>query len=114
MPKLSSSKIQESPQKFIPLEREGELKLLKNDGTAFSQTKQYLDPLIIQSLNRFELSEKRVNNLHEQLLCDVPRAAKTFMNSKKSMDDSFKFCTYFTWYIGERINKIPDLTRKRQ
>ncbi len=102
------------PQKlFHPRERAGELDLLLNDDIQFSRTKQYLDDLVTDALNRFDLREDQFTELRQQLLNDVPIAAERFLGSEKSMNATYRFSTYFTWYIAERVNGIEGLQRRQ-
>lgn len=96
---------------FSPREREEELDILLSDDEQFNKTKQYLDSLILDVLSRFNLSDEKVAQLHQQLLDDVPVAARRFLDSEQSMSATYKFCTYFTWYIAERVNRIEGLQR---
>jgi hypothetical protein len=97
---------------FTPLEREQELLILLNDDDSFTNTKHYLDALILQALSHFKFTREQHDTLHHQLVNDVPLAASRFLNNERNIDADFKFCTYFTWYISERINKIEGLQRR--
>ncbi|MDQ3808069.1 MAG: hypothetical protein M3298_07880 [Thermoproteota archaeon] len=111
---LSRHKYNTYPRKlFHPQDRAEELDLLINDDDEFAKTKQYLGNLIADALNRFDLHTDQLTELHQQLLDDVPVAAKRFLGSEKSMNASYKFSTYFTWYIAERVNRIDDLKRRQ-
>jgi hypothetical protein len=90
---------------FSPLGRAEEIDILLNDDDEFNATKLYLDSLIMDALSRFQLSDEQLTQLHRQLLDDIPIAARRFLGSEKSMSADYQFCTYFTWYIAERVNK---------
>lgn len=97
---------------FRPKSREDELSILLNDDPDFRNTKNYLDALILAALNRFEFSLKKRNQLRKELLQEVPVAAERFLSGDQNQRD-FKFSTYFTWYIAQKINKQPNLKRKK-
>ena len=80
--------------------------IVLNDDVDFSKTKEYLDPLILVALNKFKskLSKEKSETLHNQLLNDIPIAAKRFIANKDKENREFKFSTYFSWYIAQRIN----------
>lgn len=96
---------------FTPLDQEEELTILLNDDDDFTNTKRYLNALILQALDRFELDEEQHKILHWQLINDVPLAATRFLERNKLKNANYRFCTYFGHYIGERINRIEGLQR---
>jgi hypothetical protein len=100
-------------KKFIPQNIDQEQKLVLNDDEFFTQTKNYLKPLILSSIDLFDLSENAANELFWKTMNDIPIAAKRFLGRNKTKKD-YKFSTYFSWYIKERINKIKPLKRKKR
>lgn len=91
--------------------RQQENELIKNDDPFFIKTKIYLKPLIISALNHFDLTKDLRNKLLEQIVEDIPVAVKKYLKYKNN-EKKYKFCTYFTWYIAQRINAVKDLKRK--
>jgi hypothetical protein len=111
MPRLQHDYNIHSQKLFHPRERAEELSLLLDDDTRFTKTKQYLDNLIMDALDHFDLSTEQLIKLREELSNDIPVAAKRFLGSEKSMSATYKFSTYFTWYIADRVNRIEGLQR---
>jgi hypothetical protein len=89
---------------FKPLPRQEEIELLRNDTSTFAGAKKYLGPLIEQALQRFTLTPVKRSRLRRQLSLDIPIAAKRFLESPRSTAATYRFCTYFTWYIHRRID----------
>lgn len=84
--------------------RKQELALLKNDNTRFTATKRYLKPLIVHVLDQFELHPSTRRKLLRDLLSDVGRAGYLFLEFSRGKD--YRFSTYYTWYIGQRLNPV--------
>jgi DNA-directed RNA polymerase sigma subunit (sigma70/sigma32) len=112
MARSSSKPTIQRKKHFSSRIRAEELKILLNDNADFSETKQYLDSLIKDALERFQLSDEQLIQLHHELLEEVSVAARRFLSSKTSMNADYKFSTYFTWYIAERVNRIEGLKRR--
>jgi hypothetical protein len=113
---LKKDKIEAMESKFKPKTIKGEYKLIVDDDKEFfMQTKEYLKPLILSILSYFELRPEIKTKLFWECVNDVPFAAKKYLENKntKSKRD-YKFSTYFTWFISQRINKIKHLKRKRE
>jgi hypothetical protein len=96
---------------FQPLDLEKELHLLRTDGPEFRQTQAYVLPLIRTALARYTLSEEQEERLVDALMEDVPLAAARFLEVP-TRTDAYSFATYFTWYVGQRINALPDKQRR--
>lgn len=93
--------------KFQSKAAQEEYSLISGDDDNFTQTKRYLEPLISQTINHYQLPTEVCHKLNRDLLfIDIPIAAKRFIANKEKNED-FKFSTYFTWYIAQRIN--PEL-----
>ena len=73
------------------------------DGPEFTNTIEYIDPLIREVLKRFALTPAQYHELHTGLLMDVPMAANRYLHNKRDITGAYPFSTYFTWYISERI-----------
>ncbi len=97
--------------KFIPKSAKEEQRILLNDNEFFAQTKKYLKPLILSSINLFDLSEDVATELFWKITNDIPIAARRFLEHNEPQR-SYRFSTYFGWYIGQKINKIKKLKRK--
>ena len=93
-----------SSKRFQALPLEEELQLLRTDNQAFERTRQYLLPLIESALSNSELDQEQRPWLIEQLLSDVPLAARRFL-ANHNRTRSYRFATYFTWYIAERLRR---------
>ena len=78
--------------------------LLLHDTANFSRTQHYLEPLIDDALSKFEFTSAQQRSLRRELLADIAVAARRFLNSSKSTEADYKFCTYFSWYIAQRIS----------
>lgn len=84
---------------------EEEYDLIVGDDSNFTQTKRYLEPLISQALNRYQLSEEiRQKLIRDLIFIDIPIAVKRFLSNKENKNSNIKFSTYFTWYIAQRLN----------
>lgn len=95
-------------------ERQKQIRILLSDDESFSTTKEYLKPLILKSLSHFELTGAQHQSLLNQLLGDVRIAANRYLGTDRHIDADYKFSTYFTWYIAQRINKTQNLKRRRR
>jgi hypothetical protein len=98
---------------FVPLTKQEELALLRNDDEQFSKTASYLDGLIRSALDRFSFSTAVFRRIHKALLRDVAVAARRFLDNPKNINSSYRFSTYFTWYISERLKQesvVPPAT----
>ncbi|MBD3282616.1 MAG: hypothetical protein GF387_03375 [Candidatus Portnoybacteria bacterium] len=96
---------------FNPKTAEEEYALLNKDDQAFSKTKGYLKPLILKAINHFDLKEENKNELFWSIVNDIPVAAEKYLENK-SLEKDIKFSSYFTWYIGQKINSVDNLKRK--
>lgn len=91
--------------KFQPKTAQEEYGLISNDDDNFTQTKRYLEPLISQIINRYNLPKETYQKLNRDLIfIDIPIAIKRFLNNENNKKEGVKFSTYFTWYIAQRIN----------
>jgi len=92
-------------QQFRPRSPCDELALLQSDQPDFLATTEYLHPLITQGLNLFEMSPADYRRLENQLLLDVRIAAARFLGNTANHTAGYRFCTYFSWYIHQRIGE---------
>ncbi len=81
---------------------EEEWHMLDKDDLAFSNTKQYLEPLIDSALSHFVIANPEQEKLRQALLSDAQLAAGRFLRNQQRGESSFS--DYFTYYIAERIN----------
>ncbi len=86
-------------QQFNPLAQEEEIDILTNDTSDFSRTKAYLCPLIRTTLERLGMNALDYEEVSRQLLDDIPFAAEAYLSGTSC---TYKFSTYFTWFIHER------------
>ena len=85
---------------FKPLSPDQEREILIKDDETFSNTKQYLEPLILSALQRID-EEGRRNKAFQNLITQVPIAARRYLDNR--LDSDYRFSTYFTWYIHEEF-----------
>ncbi len=85
---------------FIPKLASEEFLLVTSDDSDYSQTKEYLLPLIRQALK--EHGGDSIEALEGLLLSDVPVAARRFI-ANHHQTPGYKFSTYFSWYISQRL-----------
>ena len=97
---------------FKALAKEQELALLQSDDADLTRTHRYLVPLIETALQKFEIDSDTHRTVTGQLFSDIPIAVERFFEHNRQ-EESYSFATYFTWYISERINKIPNLKRRK-
>ncbi|MEK7603645.1 MAG: hypothetical protein AAB461_00815 [Patescibacteria group bacterium] len=95
-----------TPQITHQSDAKEQLAVLQGDDVHFSKTKGFMDSSIIHALNLFEFSDDQYKKLHKELLDDIEIAAKRFLGNKINLEMTYKFSTYFGWYIGERINPL--------
>jgi hypothetical protein len=89
---------------FKALNREEEIALLRSDDQNFDRTRMYLAPLISSAARRLE-SVGDQKSLVQELDELIPVAAKRFLANPKNLEASYKFSTYFTWYIAEALKR---------
>jgi hypothetical protein len=87
----------------IPLGEE--LQLLLSDNPKFQNTVKYVDLLIEEVLDRFEMTSEQRNELHGRLTLDVTIAAVRYLHNKRDITGAYPFSTYFTWYITDRLER---------
>lgn len=93
--------------KFIPKSKMAEFKMLLADDDSYTQTKTYLAPRIELALNKFEFSDEAHKDLVNKLEQDIEIAAKRFLKNKKNWETlPYRFSTYFSWYIAQRVNPL--------
>lgn len=92
-----------SPTTFVPLSPEKELALLRVDSPDFGTAIQYIAPLIDSVLTKLKVPPKRAVEVRAALLTDVPVAARRYLDRVQSRKTSYRFSTYFTWYIKRRL-----------
>ena len=85
---------------FVPKTAPEEFLLVTSDDSDYSQTKAYLLPLIRQALK--EHGGDSIEAFEELLLSDVPVAARRFATNHQQ-SPGYKFSTYFSWYISQRL-----------
>jgi hypothetical protein len=90
---------------FESLSINEELALLNRDTPGFPHTQAYLEPLIESILDRCGLTGLQREKSRRLLLDDVVLAAGRFLSDPKNLSGEYKFSTYFTWYVGERLNR---------
>lgn len=93
-------------------DNKAERQMLKRINDSMRQLQKHLQPFFNDALNLFELPANKKRELRAALIKDVPIAATRFF-ANGGLKKSYSFATYFSWYIGERINKIPGLKRKK-
>ena len=89
--------------KFQPKTISEEWYIILSDDDNFSKIKEYLSPLILYALDKSRLDKEKCKILYNQLMNDIPIAAKRFIANKEK-NKEFKFSTYLGWYISQRIN----------
>lgn len=99
------------PKPFQPMNRQEELRLLRTDDRWFSHTTDYLEPLIAGALAHFVFSRRDYQALYEDLISSVPLAARRFLRNPKNLRASYKFSTYFSWYISQGIDRHFNIRR---
>lgn len=92
-----------SPTTFIPLSPEKEFALLRGDNRDFGAVIQYVTPLIDAVLSRLNVRPPRASDVRKRLIDEVPVAARRYLDRALSRKTSYRFSTYFTWYIKQRI-----------
>ncbi len=100
-------------EKSFPQDKEYELSLLLNADGEFKELNDYLDAYIKIALGGFEMPQETYNTLYRELREDIHIAAERYLRSDAREKD-YKFSTYFSWYVSERLNKNSDLKRKAQ
>lgn len=90
--------------KFKPKTKHEEFELLLQNNE-FSELKKYLSPLILGALKKFSFKKQKLDRIYNELINDVPIAVSRYLGNKKNIESDYKFSTYFTWYISERIKK---------
>ncbi|HEV2693333.1 MAG TPA: hypothetical protein VG347_10605 [Verrucomicrobiae bacterium] len=99
------------PKYEFPQNKEYELSLLLDPAPGFKKLKEYLDSYIKLALDKFVLSQDTYDRICLELHEDISVAADKYLKSK-SREKSYKFSTYFSWYLSERVNKIHGIKRK--
>ncbi len=89
---------------FEPLSLEEEMMILSMDTPAFTKTREYLKPLIEQVVQH-HLPKARQAETIDLLIADVAIAAECFCEKYSLSNAPYKFSTYFTWYIEQRVNR---------
>jgi len=95
--------MKKASKQFQIKDKDEEINILLHDDFNFTATQDYLNDLIIDILNRYNLPEDIYNRMHQELLSDIPVAAKRFLENDRK-NEEYKFSTYFGWYIGQRLN----------
>ncbi|OGM93127.1 hypothetical protein A2333_00660 [Candidatus Wolfebacteria bacterium RIFOXYB2_FULL_49_7] len=83
-----------------------ELELILSGRGDFPIIQQYLEPLIKNALQKkkFGFDDITRDRLYAEIIGDIPVAVEKFLSNKNPVDKNISFSTYFTWYIGQRIN----------
>jgi len=92
---------------FKLLSRDEELEILEKDDKSFTRTTKYLEPWITQVLKKQNLDDGKFAKLYAELISDISVAARRFLENY-TPDKTYKFSTYFGWYIAQRINKTAE------
>ena len=87
------------------------MSLLKKDDPDFSETKRYLKPYIEDVLAHFSMPEKTYRTLYNNLMNDIPVAARRFLEDNQTKP-KYKFSTYFGWYISKRLNNTGEEVKR--
>src|SRR5258707_10048198 len=98
-------------EKDFPRDKEYELSLLLKPDPERKELRAYLGPYIKLVLNRFEMPAAAYERLYRELDNDVLIAAERYLLSPAREAD-YKFSAYFSWYVSDRLNAIPELTPK--
>ncbi|HEV2694765.1 MAG TPA: hypothetical protein VG347_17855 [Verrucomicrobiae bacterium] len=101
----------EMPTNKFPQDKEYELSLLLKTEGNFKALDNYLDAYIKTALDGFEMPQHIHDALYRELHEDVPVAAERYLKSDAREKD-YKFSTYFSWYVSERLNKNSEIKRK--
>jgi hypothetical protein len=100
-----------SSRKF-PQTKEYELSLLLAGDPEFKELREYIDAFIKAALKKFEMTQSEYNELYTQLTADIRIAAERFLNYQGEKKE-YKFSTYYSWYLSERLNKSVGIKRKK-
>src|ERR1035437_7781811 len=98
------------PKKF-PQSKEYELMLVQSPDPEKRELREYLDQYIKRALAKFEMTKTTYAELHGQLIEDINVAAERFLKNRDDTEQ-YKFSTYFSWYLKERLNKNSAIRRK--
>lgn len=90
---------------FKPLGRKAEVQLLLNDDEHFSKTQVYIKPLIAAAIQRANLQPHEQDGIVNALITIVPLAAERFLAAHRDREATYKFSTYFTWYINQALDQ---------
>lgn len=80
--------------------------MLDIDDSVFTRTRRYLKPLILQAAERIDPSRRTI--FIATMTDQVGIAAARFLANPTNRRGSYKFSTYFTWYISEQLNRLAD------
>jgi hypothetical protein len=98
------------PRTF-PQSKEYELTLVQSPDPKKRELREYLDQYIKRALAKFEMTKKTYAQLHGQLIKDIKVAAERFLKNRDGTEQ-YKFSTYFSWYLKERLNRNSAIRRK--
>lgn len=97
--------------KPFPQSREYELELLKASAPEFERLREYLEPYLRRILDTFECTQETYDQLYYGLVADIKIAAEKYLTHRTGKED-YKFSSYYSWFVGERLKKYPSLKHK--
>lgn len=97
--------------KNFPQSKDFELSLLLKPDPEFKDLREYMDQYIKQALKKFEMSQEVYDQLYWQLTQDIAVAARRYLQNDRSKND-YKFSTYYSRYLKDRLNGSIGLTKK--
>ncbi len=91
-----------------------EIEILSSDDIYLSATRAYLDDLILDTLDLFELNPSQREQIQTRMHQVVPRAARAYKENKRHLYGT-KFSLYFLVWMKHQLNskKIPGLRRRK-
>ena len=99
--------MEQKDKQFKPQSKEYEVSLIKTNDSDVKKMKEYVITLIKSALGHFLMSKETYNKLYKEMMSDILVAAERFLKSG-GQDKDYKFSTYYSWYISQRIEQTDD------
>ena len=90
---------------LTPRTQSEDLELLKNDDKNFTETKKYVEPLILGIMDKYAIDSKDRDEVILKIFDIIPKVIGHYLEHVNRRE-SYRFSTYFIWWAKQTVQNF--------